>query len=571
MTRKYPDVSDSDFYEEITRTFSRYKIPKKKKTFRQICYPKKYEFQLPQQFLGAFMNPKTPYKGVLVFHRIGAGKTCASIRVAESFKNVRRIVVVLPASLKGNYRAELRTPCAGNAYLTNAERAELRRLDPASKEYKAIIKRSDTRIDRYYTIYSYNKFTDLIKTGDMDLSNTLLIIDEVHNMISETGIYYELLHGVIHSAPDDLRLLIMTATPIFDKPMEIALTMNLIIRDRQLPTGLEFVSTFMNIEETPKGPIYHTKNMDEFKNYIKGYVSYYQGAPSYAYPKSVTHFVRTKMSDFQNKLYRRVLNLESNLPVSKLDDYVNNDISNSFFIGTRTISNIVFPNRRIGQEGFDSLRDSDLTMANIGKYSPKFRKIIRKIKKCEGTVFVYSSFKEFGGIRSFVRLLEHHHFKNYEYHGSGLKRYAIWSGDQDVYLKDEIKAVFNNPENADGSRIKVILGSPAIKEGVSLFRIQEVHLIEPYWNFSRMEQIIGRAIRFCSHKDMPSDKQLVNVYIYMAFYPGTISVDEYIMKIALQKRQIKKSFERALMEAAVDCKLFEHGNATEGESIKCDT
>ena len=55
---------------------------------------------------------------------------------------------------------------------------------------------------------------------------------------------------------------------------------------------------------------------------------------------------------------------------------------------------------------------------------------------------------------------------------------------------------------------------PAIKEGVSLLRVKYVHIIEPYWNLSRLEQVIGRAVRFCSHKDVEEDKRIVKVYIY---------------------------------------------------------
>src|SRR5438046_3045076 len=119
------------------------------------------------------------------------------------------------------------------------------------------------------------------------------------------------------------------------------------------------------------------------------------------------------------------------------------------------VSNIVFPNKKMGGEGYDSLEGNDLSMKGIGEYSPKFLRILRRIKKCEGTVFVYSNFKEYGGIKSFVKLLDYHHFRDYEEAGAGKKRYAIWSGDQDPRLKEEVKAVFNNKNNKDGMQIKI--------------------------------------------------------------------------------------------------------------------
>lgn len=567
----YADVDDDNFYSFIDKRFAIFKIPKTKKTLKQICFPEKYEFQIPQKFLAEFINPKTPYKGILVYHRIGAGKTCTAINIAENFKNQVKIVIVLPASLKGNFRSELRSPCAGENYLTNKERAELAKYHPSSNEYKDIIKLSDDRIDKYYTIYSYNKFVDLIKKKTINFNNTLLIIDEVHNMISETGTYYQTLYDKIENSPDNMRLVIMSATPIFDKPNEIALTMNLLIKgEDKLPTGQEFVNTFMDIVYTPKGTSYEVVNMDLFKRYIKGYVSYYRGAPPTVFPRTEMFFSRVKMSDTQYNMYRKVVPKE--MKKSQARDYVNDDISNSFFIGTRMISNFVFPNGKIGKNGYASLKNADFDVANLKEYSPKFLKILRRIRKCDGTVFVYSNFLKYGGIATFIKMLERYGYKNYESNGSGTKRFAVWSGDQPPNIKEEIKAVFNNINNEYGKKIKIILGSPSIKEGVSLLRVQEVHIIEPYWNMSRINQIIGRAVRFCSHKDVDIDRQLVKVYIYIAVHPDIKrSIDEHIMNMAIVKQQVNVTFEQSLKEAAVDCELFKNANVYPGEpEINCE-
>ncbi len=65
-------------------------------------------------------------------------------------------MIVLPASLKGNFRSELRSPCAGNNYISDNDRNLLKKYHPSSQEYKNIIKKSDDKIDIYYNIYSYN-------------------------------------------------------------------------------------------------------------------------------------------------------------------------------------------------------------------------------------------------------------------------------------------------------------------------------------------------------------------------------------------------------------------------------
>jgi len=77
---------------------------------------------------------------------------------------------------------------------------------------------------------------------------------------------------------------------------------------------------------------------------------------------------------------------------------------------------------------------------------------------------------------------------------------------------------------------------------------------------SRYEQVIGRAIRFCSHKDVEKDKRKVKVYLYLATPPKDIinknknifTVDEHILKLALRKKQIIDQFEEVIKESAID-------------------
>ena len=100
----YPNIKDDNFNTKITKKFSNYKIPKKKKTFKQLCFPEKFELQPQQKFLPKFINPNSPYKGVLVYHRIGAGKTCTAVQIGEAWKHERKIIVLTPAALVGNFK-----------------------------------------------------------------------------------------------------------------------------------------------------------------------------------------------------------------------------------------------------------------------------------------------------------------------------------------------------------------------------------------------------------------------------------------------------------------------------------
>lgn len=557
--KRYPKIQDKDFNKKINKIFNKYKIDDKKKTMKEICYPQSFTHSKPQNFVSKYINPETPYTDLLIYHNIGSGKTCAAINLAEQWKNKRNIIVVLPASLKGNFRTELRSLCAGNNYLTNKERDKLKKLHPQDEEYKEIMKDSDDRIDKVYNILSYNKFMELCEKKKIKLEKSLLIIDEVQNLISEKGSYYKILYKTIEKAPKDLRLIIMSATPIFDKPLEIGLTLNLLRLPNKIPIK-EFNSTFIEKNNNE----YKAINMDEFKKYIKGYISYYQGAPPYTYPKKEIKYVRCNMENFQYKSYLAVLRKEIKNK-NFLGDIMK--LPNNFFIGSRIISNIAFPNKGINENGFKSLTGKKLDITNLKKYSIKFYKILKKIKKSKGTIFIYSNFKEYGGIKSLVHILEYHKYKNYKDNGEGNKRFAVWSGDENISLKEEIKTIFNQKENKDGSKIKILLGSPSIKEGVSLFRVRQVHILEPYWNLSRLEQIIGRAVRYCSHKDVKKKERKVNVYIYIASHDNEKeSIDEYIQKMAFSKNKLIKDFENALKEVAVDCYLNKNSNE---KNIKC--
>ena len=555
---------------KIDNKFKKYKISKKKETMAQICKPRTFQLQPQQKFLMEFFKSNLSKDGVLIYHKIGAGKTCTAISIAESYKKRKKIIVVLPASLVGNFRDELRSQCPGDVYISNSDREELNILKPKSKKYKEIITQSDKKINKFYTIYSYHKFIQLCEDRKMKLKNTLLVIDEVQNMVSESGTFYTNLKNVIDKSDSKTKIVLLSATPMFDKPVEIALTFNLLKPKKELPIGTEFNNMFLKPYKRKNETLYEFINQNKFQQMIKGYISYYRGAQPQAFPKDNFKVVRCKMENFQYKSYLTSLSADGMRETGSFNNVDILDLPTNFLIGPRFISNISFPNKGIGANGYSSLKGKALRSTNMKNYSKKFYKIYNKIKQSTGPVFIYSNFKDYGGIKSLVKFLEYNGFKNYKTYSEGKMRFAIWSGDESNKVKNEIKAVFNNKNNHDGSKIKIILGTPAIKEGVSLLRVEQVHILEPYWNLSRMKQIIGRAIRFCSHKDLPGKRRYVDIFLYLATYPGIKTADEIIWSMAKRKDVLVQQFERAMKESAIDCKLFYNRNVYSGEKpLKC--
>lgn len=577
ITSKYPSIKDNNFYDKIEKTFNKFKIPKKKETANKYCKAKEFKLQQPQEFLSKYINPNTPYKSVLVYHRIGAGKTCTAIQICEKWKKERKIIFVLPASLKGNLRNELRSQCGGNEYLSKSDRKILEKLDPKDEKFKEIIRKSNSKIEKYYNILSYNKFIDLASNNKISLRNSVLVIDEIQNMVSEKGTYYKELYNLLSRSSSNLRLVLLSATPMFDKPNEIALTMNLLDSNINMPIGREFTKTFIQEKSRNNNIYYSVKNMDLFKNMIKGYVSYYRGAPKSTFPEMKIKYVELEMSDFQYDVYKKVLRDEEIKSKSKFKVKLSDEgekiisaseLPNNFFIGTRIISNIVYPNKKISEYGLKSLTKYEI-LENLEKYSIKFYSIMKKIKQ-KGKIFIYSSFKEHGGLKSMVKVLNAYGYKNYSKYGIGKKRYAVWSGDEKNDLKDQIREVFNKKENLYGDNLKIILGSPSIKEGVSLKAVKQVHILEPYWNKSRLDQVIGRASRFCSHILLPEDERKVKVYVYICKREGIKTVDQYIRKLSSNKNKLISKFEKALKEASIDCRLNIHANQDDKDELICN-
>jgi len=552
---KYPNITDVDFQSKIKEIFKEYRIKNKKQSLKDFCYPKKFTFQLPQLFVAEFLNPNTPYKGILLYHRIGAGKTCAGIQIAEKWKQHKKIILVAPASIIGNFYKELRSECTGNVYITKEERIELASLDPSSAKSREIIDTVKSRIHKYYELYSYHKFIDLFKSKKIHLKNKLLIIDEVHNIVSEEGTFYTTFKKAIDDAPDSFRIVIMSATPIFDKPAELGLTINLLRPFKDLPEPDDFNKMFLERNVTDEGIVYNLKNEEKLSKLLQGYVSYYEGAPAFVFPNTKIKYVKCKMNKFQSDAYRSFVDQEKKGLFLQSTDILK--LPNSFMLGGRIISNVAYPNRKFNEKGLNSFEGSYLKLENLQKFSIKFYKIFKKVERCNAPVFFYSSFKEHGGIEDFRRVLEYHGYSNFLEHNKGKKRYAIWSGDENIKEKDLIRDVINSKENADGSKIKIILGSPAIKEGITLLRIRQVHILEPYWNMSRLAQVIGRAVRFCSHKDLPRDQRMVDIYIYMAIdSTKEMSIDQQILSLALRKKIMVEEFEDVLKKSSIDYYLF---------------
>ena len=67
--------------------------------------------------------------------------------------------------------------------------------------------------------------------------------------------------------------------------------------------------------------------------------------------------------------------------------------------------------------------------------------------------------------------------------------------------------------------------SSAGAEGISLTCVRQVHILEPFWNYVRIDQVLGRAIRMKSHEQLPKEERNVEQYLYLSTLPQGINLE----------------------------------------------
>jgi len=140
--------------------------------------------------------------------------------------------------------------------------------------------------------------------------------------------------------------------------------------------------------------------------------------------------------------------------------------------------------------------------------------------------------------------------------------FAMITGDVDVDTREQIKNVSNSDDNKHGGDIDLILVSSTGAEGLDLKNGRHIHMMEPYWDYGRLAQIIARFVRNNSHIALPPDERNVQPYLYLAVpprsemlsdgtYPPTTDVELY--NDAVQDQMLIAAFNEALHEVSIEC------------------
>lgn len=273
-------------------------------------------------------------------------------------------------------------------------------------------------------------------------------------------------------------------------------------------------------------------------------------------------------------------------------------------------------------------------------YSPKMLQIYKTIKEGKGTHLVYSQFITAEGLGFFGEVLNlqgYRELKVKKEEGdwvldvdttSNKPFYSYFTGEEEPTEREIYRLIFNNNlkkvqkdyprvwnglrkifgdemTNLRGEIIKVMMISAAGAAGIDLKNVRQVHIMEPYWNPAMMDQVIGRAIRVCSHSELPPEERNVKANIYLTIFNDDIrkpsednsallrkmdsepkrfvsefnpnamiiieaaTTDEHIYNIAYKKKVLADQFTLLMKDAAIDCEIHKPLHSKNEPQINC--
>lgn len=630
------EINGKLFPSWILKNFKHYKLPEiilipgldpcNIKTPTDKSKSGKVELRKYQQFVSEYLSAESPYKGILLYHGLGSGKTAASINLYNILYNSSpkwNMFVLLKSSLRESWTAEI------------------------EKFIDDVQMKNNIHFINYDSPSAITQYKEKKRTLDA-AKKTLFVIEEAHNFINSVYgsvkkgmlknsilLYEEILQEQKENA--ETKVVLLSGTPIINKPFELALLFNLLRPGTFQSSEDEFNHMFVlnNDDFVSLNPA--TKNM--FQRRIIGLVSYYYGSTPDYFAKTINNSVNSEMSEYQYSIYLRAQALEDEI---SLKMFRQNKKSSLFKTYVRQASNFVYPDifngeyrpltsdfkfsendlRKLGPSN-TATHNSDAYQKKLVTFTSKFIKFINELREednktgntlekdissfvnsnmsfdefntkcCESKLYkalhnssakytnailnimrstgpglVYSNYVKNEGIAIFKLYLSYFGFGK----SASDEKYKYVEFHGEIDIKDRYKGMklINDKLNINGDKIKLILISASGVEGLNLRNIRTVHILDPYWNETRITQVIGRAVRICSHMDLPINDRVVNIYRYHSTYTKSpkMLVDNFIELNARKKKERENSFLSAIKEAAIDCVLYKNHNMI-NKKYKC--
>jgi len=721
----YPNFLDNNFTEKIysKKEFYENKIVIGDKDINKLaesrCNKKHFNLMPTQIFLKNFISPETPYNSILIWHGTGVGKTCSAITIAEQFKEYvkrenKKMFVLRSPSIKENFKNQLFdihkvknfepytslseiaeteiSQCTGNNYLKEINDSIIENKDFLNKKV-------NKAINTHYTFMGYDQFANFVEKlensaviGNLDenqkyllqkeirkkyFSDTVLIIDEAHHIrISDSNNTNKIAPPVIERVirdSENMILVLLTATPMYNSPREIIWILNLLLQNDNRPKIYEndIFDSNDNILKSSKEKL---QGLELLRAKAEGYISYLRGENPYSFPfrlypninndKSVIQnrniptetmngnllediqklkylkLIGCEMKNYQFESYLKLVEPLLNVKKKKrktsdissdsdIDDIINKKGFSALEKGIQA-SNIIFPdngdtkNIYYGKKGLENAfeitherninkykyksniikkygnflicpkEDSHDLKYTLNDFSSKIDKIMKYVYNSQGIVYIYSQHIT-SGILPIALALEQNGYKKYGKNQlldakksepisfEGKKKseykdlkdfkqgnYIIITGSDDITQNNDYELnILNSLSNKNGENIKIVLGSPASGEGIDMKRIREIHILDPWHHLNRLEQVIGRGIRNCSHIDLDLKFRNCTIYLHCAIsckkhefepWENRETVDLRVYRKAELKSIKMGEIENELKKISIDCSLNRQGN-----------
>ena len=577
-----------------------------------------FKLQPQQRFLRRVLSPDAPTQGLLMVHGTGSGKTCTGIQIAEEYIlrpefQSKKVFVLASPAVQENFRHQifdasqvkvddagitLSKQCTGRRYLDIIQRTKAQPLSWSSQAGRDSIMKSASRIiDEFYEFWGYEEFGNelerqTLKRNTRDLEawiratfdNRLIIIDEAHNLrdTSETTTNEKIVNAALKrivQTAHGITLVLLTATPMYDTFNEVLDYFNMFLWNERKQKPTESLKTLDFF--TKNGDFVSEDARAAFHTLSNTYISYIKGENPFTFPFRLdppddmiaavprTHdmdgrpivtpikylkLAQAVMSPYQSGILRALRHTKLQEPrvVCVLPDNKN---------ALRDVMDVQGDQYRYSGIPF-------LSRSNVATYSAKFASVLRCISESHGVVLVYSNIVDLGA-QLFAMCLEEHGFApamgapllaetSGEVQARSSGTYALFTSKTS---RGDIKSLLGRLKqsgNKDGKDIRVIIASPKVSEGVDFKYVRQVHVLDPWYNMSRIEQVIGRGLRTCSHALLHPLEQNCTVYLHVNRHPGDTqeTLDEFIYREFVEKKAIRMAkVKKALMESAMDCKL----------------
>ena len=459
--------------------------------------------------------------GLLVAHGVGSGKTLSSIAAADALG--LPIEAVVPAPLVANYEKEL-------------------------------VKHLDEPIPS--RIRSYEK---AVRDKDINLE-ALAIMDEAHRARNAGTLIAKDVAGQVAKAKARL---LLTGTPVYNQPYDLASLLNTAAGRKVLPDDPAlFKKTFVG-EETVEAPLWERVkgrvmghpvdtvtqqkliNRQHLINAAQGFVDVHKGGGE-GFPDRVDETHHVEMTPGQHKMYEFHSNqmpwylrakIRAGLPLDKQESRE----LNAFQGALRQASNTPRP------------YVANMSHEEEAQNSPKIQLMAQHLKEMHGKDpkfrgVVYSNYLN-AGLEPMSRSLQKHGIPHH-----------VFTGEVSKKQRDQMVKDYNS------GKVPVLLVSGAGSEGLDLKGTKAIQIMEPHWNESRINQVIGRGIRYQSHAHLPDAERKVKVMRYSSTLPKTFaqksglnyltgqkppqSVEQYMKDMSDRKERFSNQIASALQEAS---------------------